>query len=148
LERYVELARLQPGASAIAVIVDSDDDCPATLAPRLLERGTSNAAGLHFSVVLATVELEAWFIAGIESLRGEGGIRTDATPPPDPEVIHDAKGWLTKQMLPGRTYVPVVDQAPFAQRFDYNLAAPRSRSLRKFLADIARIGRTLEAMPS
>lgn len=140
VERYVQYARQHPGARAITVIVDADDDCPKTLGPSLLARSTPLAGGCPVSVVLAKIELESWFIAGIESLRGTRGIRQDATPPPDPEGIRDAKGWLTSQMLRGRTYIPVDDQASFAQVFDYAAAATRSRSLRKFIKDITEIG--------
>lgn len=143
IERYVQYARQQPGAQAITVIIDADDDCPKTLGPQLLARSTPVAPGFQLSVVLAKVELEAWFIAGIESLRGTRGIRHDAIPPEDPEGIRDAKGWLTNHMLPGRTYIPVDDQASFAQAFDYAVAAIRSRSLRKFIKDIAQIGAAL-----
>lgn len=129
IERYVQYARQQPGAQAITVIIDADDDCPKTLGPQLLARSTPVAPG--------------WFIAGIESLRGTRGIRHDAIPPEDPEGIRDAKGWLTNHMLPGRTYIPVDDQASFAQAFDYAAAATRSRSLRKFIKDIAQIGAAL-----
>ena len=143
VERYVQYARQQPGAQAITVIIDADNDCPKTLGPQLLARSTPVAPGYQLSVVLAKIELEAWFIAGIESLRGTRGIRPDATPPEDPESIRDAKGWLTSQMLPGRTYIPVDDQASFAQTFDYTAAARRSRSLRKFVKDITQIGAAL-----
>ena len=143
IERYVQYARQQPGAQAITVIIDADNDCPKTLGPQLLARSTPVAPGFHLSVVLAKIELEAWFIAGIESLRGTRGIRQDAIPPEDPEVIRDAQGWLTTHMLRGRTYIPVDDQASFAQAFDYAAAATRSRSLRKFIKDIAQIGAAL-----
>ncbi|MBI4590244.1 MAG: DUF4276 family protein [Candidatus Rokubacteria bacterium] len=143
VERYVQYARQQAGAQAITVIIDADNDCPKTLGPQLLARSTPVAPGYHLSVVLAKIELEAWFIAGIESLRGTRGIRPDAAPPQDPENIRDAKGWLTSQMLLGRTYIPVDDQASFAQALDYTAAATRSRSLRKFINDIRQIGAAL-----
>ena len=143
LERRVEFARRQPGARAIAVLIDADDACPKELGPSLLARGLPAASGLPLSVVLAKIELEAWFIAAIESLRGIDGLRENATSPDDPEGITDAKGWLTRQMVPGRTYVAVDNQAAFAQRFDYRDAALRSRSLRKFIGDVIRIGRAL-----
>lgn len=138
-ERKIEYARRQPGATAVMVLIDADDACPAHLGPRLLHRGAPVAADLPLSVVLAKVELEAWFIAGIESLRGVAGIRADATPPDNPEGIGDAKGWLTRNMAQGRTYIPVDDQATLAAKVDYEAAAGRSRSLRKFLQDLAAI---------
>lgn len=145
LERRIKLARLMPNARAVAVLVDADDDCPKALGPDLMRRGVPVAAGMAFSVVLAKIEIEAWFIAGIESLRTVRGIRDDATPPADPENIRDAKGWLTAHMNVGKTYVPVDDQATFASAFDYHGATTRSRSLTKFVKDITAIGRQLSA---
>jgi len=143
LERSVEFARRQPGARAVVVVLDSDEDCPKILAPSLLARGTIVASDCPFSVVLAKRELEAWFIAGIESLRGRRGIRDDASRPPDPENIGGAKGWLTKNMRQGYTYVPADDQPALAQLFDYMGAARHSRSLRKFIKDVEQIGQSL-----
>src|SRR4051794_16034966 len=42
VERYVELlARRLSGSRAIVLIMDSDDDCPAILGPRLLARAAA-----------------------------------------------------------------------------------------------------------
>ncbi|MGH2359688.1 MAG: DUF4276 family protein [bacterium] len=143
LERAVETAIREPNARALILLLDADDDCPKNLAPGLLARGSNNSAGHPFATVIANVELEAWFIAGIESLRGQRGIRHDAVRPDDPETIKDAKGWLTRHMINGHTYVEVLDQPALIATFDYTAAAARSRSLRKFLADVTRLGRGL-----
>lgn len=145
VERSVEFARRQPGVRAIAVMVDADDDCPRELAPALLARGAPVAGSCVVSVVLAKMEMEAWFIAGIESLRGIRGIRDDAVRPEDPEAIRGAKAWLTRNMRQGHTYVPVDDQPALAQQFDYVSAAVHSRSLRKFIKDVRYLGTSLQA---
>ncbi len=137
LEKAVELARrLYPEVTAVLVVLDADTDCPKTLSPQLLERAKRTAGGnFQCVVVLPKVELEAWFIAAVRSLRGQRGISEDADPPPDPEVIRDAKGWLTRNMV-GSTYVEVDDQPAFAQLFDFSLAFLGCRSFRKFDKDV------------
>lgn len=135
LERYVELAR-RKGARAILVVLDADDDCPKELAPNLLERARQAAGSdVLCSVVLPTRELESWFLASIESLRGQRGIREDVLPPGDPESIRDAKGWLTQAMRE-RTYVETDDQPALAELFEFEQAASRCRSFRKFEKDV------------
>jgi len=145
LERKVEYARRQDGAQAVVILVDADDDCPRDVAIDARRRGEPVAAGMPVSVVLAKTEIEAWFIAGIESLRGFQGIGHDAASPADPEDIRDAKGWLSRHMVTGRTYVPAHNQASMAARVDYQLAATRSRSLRKFIKDVTQIADRLRS---
>ena len=135
LERIVRFARLHyPNDRALMLILDADDDCPKELAPLLLQR-LQQASGRTCSVVLARAELESWFLASIESLRGHLGIRMDASPPSDPEEVRAAKGWLTRAMQ-DRTYVETDDQPAFAAIFDFNQAYARCRSFRKFCKDI------------
>jgi hypothetical protein len=79
LERAIALALGDPATDAILLLLDAEDDCPAELAPELLERSTAVCQGKPMSVVLAMREFEAWFLAGIESLRGRRGISQEAT---------------------------------------------------------------------
>lgn len=145
LERSAALAhRLYPDAKAIVLILDADDDCPKELAPALLRRLQSSAQGMFCSVVLANHEMEAWFLASIESLRDEQGIRGETLPPGDPEAVRDAKGWLTFAME-GRTYVSTDDQPAFAASFDFAQAYARCRSFRKFRKDFTEIVSTLRS---
>ncbi len=70
LERSVgQAVRSRSGATAVLIVLDADDDCAAELAPALVERGHA-AAGLRVGVVLPTIEIEAWILAAIESVRG------------------------------------------------------------------------------
>jgi len=60
LERAVELAALKVRPhGGVFVLLDSDDDCPAELAPRLLALARSAGLGLPVSVILAKRELKA-----------------------------------------------------------------------------------------
>ncbi len=144
LEKHVEnVGALRPGTRAVMLIIDADDDCPKDLGPQLLERAQRAAGGrLVCSVVLPMRELESWFLATVESLKGRHAIREDVVPPADPENIRDAKGWLTS-VMEGRSYVEVDDQPAFAAMFDLQRAHEQCRSFRKFSKDFHEIITTL-----
>lgn len=140
LERACELARRRPeGCNAILLLLDADDDCPKEIAPDLLRRAISASAGLPAAVVLAKTEFEAWFLGSLESLRGVRGLAETAVSLDNPEDIHDAKGYLSRQMTGGRTYVEVDDQPALADRFDLQLARQRCASFDKFVRDVEAI---------
>lgn len=123
LERAVEFAarKLQfPGG--ILILLDCDDACPAIDGPALLDRAKTVRNDLPISVVLAKKEFETWFLAAAESLRGKRGLSGDLTPPPDPESIRGAKGWLRHQMPRQRTYTETEDQAALTAIFDMDAA--------------------------
>ncbi|RKU20124.1 hypothetical protein C6501_00615 [Candidatus Poribacteria bacterium] len=91
LEHEVELAVQRIGGNgAIFIILDSDDDCPAQLGPALLYRASQVRDNLPIAVVLAKRELEAWFLAAAESLRGQRGLKNDIDSP-------DNRLWCARQ---------------------------------------------------
>jgi hypothetical protein len=139
LERTVELAARQIGGSgAVFILIDSDTDCPAQLGPALLQRALHVRGNLPIAVVLAKCEFEAWFLSAAESLRGQRGLLTHLRPPPEPEEIRDAKGWLNQRMERGRRYSERPDQPAFTARFDFT-AARRADSFDKCYRDIIRL---------
>jgi hypothetical protein len=137
LERAVELAGRRVGpAGAVLLILDSDDECPASLAPSLLTRAREARSDLDIGVVLAKREFEAWFLAAADSLRGKRGLDSNLTAPDDPESIRGAKEWLTARMATGRRYVETLDQAALAATFDLELAR-RAPSFDKLYRQVA-----------
>lgn len=139
LERSVELAARRTGVGgAILVLLDSDDDCPATLGVELLGRAKRVRPDLPISVVLAKREFEAWFLAAAESLQGRRGLAETLESPSDPESIRGAKEWLTAHMVEGRKYVETLDQPALAAAFDL-LRARRADSFDKFFRDVVAI---------
>lgn len=141
IENAVELAARQTGpADGILILVDADKDCPVELATELLDRAKSQRPDRRIRVVIARSEFEAWFLAAAQSLAGHRGLPQDLAPPPDPEAVRDAKGWLSERTPRGHSYKPTVDQAALAQLF--NLDAARSaRSFRKFVKDVLELAR-------
>jgi hypothetical protein len=140
LERACELARRRPeGCDAVLILLDADDDCPKELAPYLLTRAKSVCGDVPVTVILAKSEFEAWFLGGLESLRGVRGLAATARAPVAPEGIRDAKGYLSQQMIGGRTYVEVDDQPALAEKFDLALTRQRCPSFDKFVRDVQMI---------
>jgi hypothetical protein len=137
LERAVTLAvRSIAPVGSVLLLLDADDDCPAELGPRLLERIASVRAGVGVSAVLAKTEFEAWFIAAVRSLRGYRGLPEDIEPPPEPESIRGAKEWLSQHQR--HRYSETLDQPAFAERMDLDLARS-TRSFEKLWRDVGRL---------
>lgn len=137
LERSVELAARRAGKEgAILIVMDGDDECPATLGPELLARAQKARSDLPIRVVLAKREFEAWFLAAAESLRGRRGLARDLEAPPDPEAIRGAKEWLTAQMGQGQRYVETLDQPALAAVLDLERARRGAPSFDKLFRDV------------
>ncbi|HSH61249.1 MAG TPA: DUF4276 family protein [Acidimicrobiales bacterium] len=95
LEREIEnAARKVDDRGGVLLLIDADDDCPASVGPELLHRARQTRDDKLIGVVLAKREFEAWFLAGAPSLGGRRGLRADIEAPSDPEAIRGAKEWL------------------------------------------------------
>ena len=133
--RQLLLASSKCGVSGwILVLLDADDDCPAELGARILQRSKKVIAHQRLSVVLANREYESWFIAAASSLNGHRGFSHDGQDEPDPDRPRDAKGWIKRRMA-GRSYSEITDQPALSARLDLNLAFERSRSFRKLCGE-------------
>jgi hypothetical protein len=131
--KYVLLASAKAGEVGwVLILLDADDDCPATLGPSIAERAKALVGHERVSVVLPMREFEAWFIASARSLDGKRGFVVDAVPA-DPELPRNAKGWLNERMQNG--YREVTDQPAFAGGMDLEQARGSSRSFRKLCDD-------------
>nr|VFK29452.1 MAG: protein of unknown function (DUF4276) [Candidatus Kentron sp. MB]VFK74783.1 MAG: protein of unknown function (DUF4276) [Candidatus Kentron sp. MB] len=140
--RKLQLAAYKSGDHGwVLILLDADDDCPARLSAKILERVKAVIPHRQVSVVLANREFEAWFLAAARSLEGERDFSYGKEMDLEPETIRDAKGWLGKRMSQG--YHPVTDQPAFAARFDLKMAHNRSRSFRKLCDEWERYTRHL-----
>lgn len=135
-EQIIDLAARRIGQTGLLlVLLDADTDCPAQLGPELVERAMRTRPDRTARVVLAKTEYEAWFVAAAESIAGKRGFRADMVAPEDPEAIRDAKGWLMRHMVSGRTYRPSADQASLTATFDMS-AARSAPSFDKLWRDV------------
>lgn len=130
--RYVTLAasKAAQGNGAVLILLDCDDNCPATIGPDLLARARAVRSDVPYIVALAKKEYENWFLAAARSLRGQHGLPADLEPPPDIEGIRDAKGWLRERM--GEPYDPITHQRLFTRGFDLTEAQSSQSFARLF----------------
>ena len=133
IQAGVRLALLQPECAAVVILFDGEDDCPKELAAKVRAWARKAAAGKPCDVVVAYREYETWFLAALESLRGQYGIPKNATAPANPESKRDAKGALEEFMPPDRAYSETGDQPAMSASFDMGLAHRRNRSFRKLV---------------
>jgi hypothetical protein len=139
LEAAVEAqARRVPAdhPGGILVVIDADDDCPASLGPSLLARAEAARPDRRTAVVLANREFEAWFLASAPSLGGRAGLAEHLEAPANSEALRDCKGWLTHHRRDGIRYRPRVDQAALTDCIDLDLTRTNSSSFDKFCRDI------------
>jgi hypothetical protein len=104
----------------VLILLDCEDDGPATVGPDLLRRARVVRSDMDVLVVLAHREYETWFVTAARSLRGMRGLISDLEAPPRPEAMRDAKGWLSARME--QPYDEITHQIEFTRRFDLNLA--------------------------
>lgn len=142
LRRAVQLAKIQKDCSAILILFEAEDDCPASLGPRLTSWAKQEALPIPCAVALAHREYEAWFLAAISSIRGNRGIRENADAHESPESVRDAKSALEERMQPGGRYLETTDQPALSALFDMRAAFRACRSFRHL---VDALGRLLQA---
>lgn len=151
VQAAVRLAKLQPQCAAIVLLFDGEDDCPKELGETVRAWAKEAAGDTPCDVVIAYREYETWFLAALESLRGQYGICDNAAAPANPESRRDAKGWLEDFMPRHRAYSETSDQAAMSAVFDMGLAHQRNRSFRKLVKALGdmliQLGQPLPAWP-
>ena len=141
LENYLRYAAIEKDAQAILILLDLDDGCPAVEAQQLADDIRALSSKLPVAIVLAHREYEAWFLASVDTIVQQGGQKyrfssaflQNPTPPSDVESIRDAKGWISRQMIPGHRYKETLHQPSMTTLIDFDLAIQRSRSFRRLL---------------
>ena len=147
----VRLALFQPECAGVLLLFDGEDDCPVQLAAQVQVWARQAAGAVPCAVVIAYREYETWFLAAVESLRGQCRISNDAAPPPNPESKRNAMGALEAFMPGGASYAETIHQKKLSAVFDMALAHQRNRSFRKLTKTIGDIllhlGQPLPAWP-
>ena len=102
IEAYLSYAASEPDAVGIIVLLDlEDDNCAADLARELAARTRNVGLNLPVAIVVVVQAYEAWFIASIETIRGQPikgltFLPDDIESPPEPETIRSPKEWLKR----------------------------------------------------
>ncbi len=112
---------------AVLVLFDADDDCPKELHDLLAT--VCRESPVNCELVVANREYEAWFLAGMESLKQCSGVRESAIDDDEAELHRDCKGRVAKQM--DESYIETLHQTKFSAALDLQAASARSRSFRR-----------------
>jgi hypothetical protein len=112
-------AKKDAGAQLLVLILlDAESDCPAQLAPRLLEVGRKALPeGTPVSCVLAKRMLENWIVAGASTLAGVNDL-PDSLPARDQCEERSGAAWLEAQLRSknkSRKYKKTVDAEAFVR---------------------------------
>jgi hypothetical protein len=141
LQRVVEAAAIELHATIRAdlrrllmIMLDSEGDCPRTIAPELLAWARAVRSDTEIACVMPNPMFETWFAAGAESLRGVNGLPDDLSKLADPETEKTGKGWV-KRHLP-RKYQEKVDQPRFVGHMSLVECKGSSRSFRKLCNEL------------
>ena len=129
--RQLLLAAAKSGQEGwILILLDADDDCPASLGRDVYDRAIQCVPHRRLSVVLVNREFEAWFLAAAQSLQGFRGFALPPEEIVEAESPRNAKGWMREHMS-GGTYSEILDQPAFTARISLDQAFGNSRSFRK-----------------
>ena len=131
LENFLRHAQNKPECDAILVLLDADDDCPVNLAQRLWERGKRLGLTSPVEIVCAHRSYESWFLASLDTIKGQRGISDTAVLSQAAEDVSSPKQWLTDQMPPGQAYKETIHQASLSRSIDIVEAHKNSRSFRR-----------------
>ena len=141
LNRAVNAAWIQLGYRArpdmkklLLLLMDSEGDCPAELAPKLLGWAKQARSDADIICVLAHPMFETWFAACASLLAGYNDLPADLTTPANPEEQGLGKGWLKKH-LP-RKYQEPIDQPKFVSKMDIPMCRANSPSFEKLCKEL------------
>jgi hypothetical protein len=131
LDKFLQHAQNKPDCDAILVLLDADNDCPVILSQELSQRCEQVGTKCPVQIVCARRSYESWFLASLDTIKGQSIIPDTADFTGDAEAIANPKQWLTDQMPPGRAYKETADQSSLSSRIDLDLAHANSRSFRR-----------------
>lgn len=143
VERAVRVLRSRMRHSTVnrglvLLLIDAEEDCPASLGPKLLARARSARSDADISCVLARRELENWFKAAAASLAGVSGLPDDLSVPANPEE-GSGDTWLTRQMQRKnrqRKYTKPADAVELARRMDLQQCRDNAPSFDKLCREL------------
>lgn len=140
LQKLYAKAKRDPGArKLLLLLLDAEGDCPAALAPRLLESAREIApADVEVACVMPKQMLENWIVAGASTL---GGINNLPNPLPVRDQFEERSGaaWLDEQlrsMSKTRKYKKVIDAKEFINCIDLNECRTNSPSYDKLCREL------------
>lgn len=135
LEKFLSHAWNERDCGAVLILMDTEEGCALEVVRPLVER--TKAIGVRFPVVIVAANrmYENWFLASLETIRGqplEGrlGLPEDTPIPQDAEA-ENGKGYINNFLPDGRTYKGTLDQEAMTRLLDTTKAEQNSRSFKR-----------------
>ncbi len=129
VHKACQLVRSKADVAGLLLLRDEDDGCPKDTAPQAATWVGGLRMPFPVAVVLAHREYEAFFLPCIplmagRKLSGPGnlerpGLVAGSVFHDNPEGIRGVKEWLSRNMPPGRSYKPTLDQLPMTRMIDF-----------------------------
>jgi hypothetical protein len=157
--------RAKKDADRLLILRDEDDLCPKVTGPAAAKLALSQNLSFPTAVVLFHREFETLFLPCLHLMAGRPlrdpmnierpGLNLGVTYQGDYESTRGVKEWLSRQMPPGRSYKPTLDQLAMTRMIDFAVLRQSGlpcfgtleRSLR-FLADQVRGEATVYPSPT
>ena len=136
---YAKAKREPDAIKLLLLLLDAEGDCPAELAPKLLESARKIVpSDVTVSCVMPKRMLENWIVAGASTL---GGINNLPNPLPMRDQFEERSGaaWLDEQLRSvnkTRKYKKVVDAREFIDSMDLNECRTNSPSFDKLCREL------------
>jgi hypothetical protein len=138
--KLLQRIRADPsGRGLVFLLLDAEEDCPAVLAPRLLETARRAGQGIDIACALAKRMFENWIVAGASTLNGVGGL-PDQLPPVDRFEDRSGAKWLDDQLRRQnrrRKYKKTVDARVFVEKMNLEGCRANSPSFDKLCRELA-----------
>lgn len=124
--------------SMVLVMIDAEDDCPATLSPWILSIAKSARSDANVVCVMPKRSIENWIVAGANSLSGMNGLPTNLS---SSENVEECSGvaWVQRQLKSrnqSRGYKKTQDAKIFFQSIDLADCHKNSRSFQKLCSEL------------
>jgi len=119
--------------AAILLVLDFDCeycDCPFLEAEKLYLRAQALRGNWPFKIAFLVREFESLFLAEIQAATKVLALPPDTEFPDTPEIIRDAKGWLSKALPKGSSYKPTVHQAKITAHLNFDKLRETSSDFR------------------
>ena len=145
LERFLQHAQNKPNCDAILVLLDADNDCPVILGQQLSQRCEQMGTKCPVHIVCARQSYESWFLASLDTVKGNSIVPHTATLSGYAEAVQNPKQWITALLPQGQAYKETTHQAAISSFIDLDLAHKNSRSFRRLCHAL---GQLLDAIDS
>ncbi len=134
--KHLGISQLDTSVDHVILFLDADDECCRDLHKLITSWSATAIYRTSFDVICIEKEFECWLLAGIESLRGIGGIAANARTPSNVNLIRGAKARINELLPNGISYSETTDQAAFTARVNLDQIIEKCPSFNRLLVKL------------